>query len=45
MTARRLVELNHVVAAGMTTCRHLVADRMDITGARWGLDSAEAVRN
>jgi hypothetical protein len=24
-------------------CRHLVADRMDITGARWGLDGAEAV--
>ena len=25
------------------TCRHLVQDRMDIAGARWGLDSAEAV--
>jgi hypothetical protein len=24
-------------------CRYLVADRMDITGARWGLDGAEAV--
>jgi len=24
-------------------CRHLVKDRMDVTGARWGLDSAEAV--
>ena len=24
-------------------CRHLVKDRMDITGARWGLDRAEAV--
>jgi hypothetical protein len=24
-------------------CRHLVKDRMDITGARWGLDSTEAV--
>lgn len=24
-------------------CRHLVADRLDITGARWGLDGAEAV--
>jgi hypothetical protein len=23
--------------------RHLVKDRMDITGARWGLDSAEAI--
>lgn len=25
------------------TCRYLINDRMDITGARWGLDSAEAV--
>ena len=24
-------------------CRHLVKDRMDITGARWGLQSAEAI--
>jgi hypothetical protein len=24
-------------------CRHLVKDRMDITGARWGLTGAEAV--
>jgi hypothetical protein len=24
-------------------CRHLVKDRMDITGARWSLDGAEAV--
>jgi hypothetical protein len=24
-------------------CRHLIADRLDITGARWGLDGAEAV--
>ncbi|HOX59287.1 MAG TPA: hypothetical protein PLC99_20585 [Verrucomicrobiota bacterium] len=24
-------------------CRHLVKDRMDLTGARWGLRSAEAV--
>jgi hypothetical protein len=24
-------------------CRHLVKDRMDITGARWGLDGGEAV--
>ncbi|HEX9517243.1 MAG TPA: ISKra4 family transposase, partial [Streptosporangiaceae bacterium] len=24
-------------------CRHTIADRMDITGARWGLDGAEAV--
>ena len=24
-------------------CRHLVKDRMDITGARWGVESAEAI--
>ena len=24
-------------------CRHLVKDRTDITGARWGIDGAEAV--
>ena len=24
-------------------CRYLVKDRMDITGARWGIDGAEAV--
>ncbi|PKW12663.1 hypothetical protein A8926_0136 [Saccharopolyspora spinosa] len=24
-------------------CRHLIADRMDITGARWKLPSAEAI--
>jgi len=24
-------------------CRHLIADRMDITGARWGLHGAEAI--
>jgi len=24
-------------------CRHLIKDRMDITGARWGLDGADAV--
>lgn len=25
-------------------CRHLIADHLDITGARWGLHGAEAVR-
>lgn len=25
------------------TCRHLVKDRMDITGARWGVPTAEAI--
>jgi hypothetical protein len=24
-------------------CRHLICDRLDITGARWGLNTAEAV--
>lgn len=24
-------------------CRHLVKDRMDLSGARWGLDGAEAI--
>ena len=33
------------VASGVIegTCRFLVADRMDITGARWSVDGAEAV--
>ncbi len=33
------------VASGVIegTCRYLVADRMDITGARWSLNGAEAV--
>lgn len=33
------------IASGIIegACRHLVSDRMDITGARWRLDRAEAV--
>ena len=33
------------IAAGVIegACRHLVKDRLDITGARWGLTSAEAI--
>jgi hypothetical protein len=33
------------VATGVIegACRHLIGDRLDITGARWGLDGAEAV--
>lgn len=33
------------IASGVIegACRYLVKDRMDITGARWGLDSAEAI--
>ena len=26
-------------------CRHLVKDRLDLTGARWGLNGAEAILN
>ena len=25
------------------TCRHLIKDRMDVTGARWSLKGAEAI--
>jgi hypothetical protein len=33
------------IASGIIegACRHLVKDRLDITGARWGLDGAEAI--
>lgn len=33
------------IATGIVegACRHLVKDRLDITGARWGLSGAEAV--
>ena len=33
------------IAAGIIegACRHLVQDRMDLTGARWSLEGAEAV--
>lgn len=33
------------IASGVIegACRHLIKDRMDITGARWGLDGAESV--
>ena len=33
------------IASGVIegTCRHLVKDRMDLTGARWRLERAEAV--
>lgn len=35
----------HPIASGVIegACRHLVKDRMDITGARWRLDRAEAI--
>ncbi|MBB1466829.1 ISKra4 family transposase, partial [Vibrio sp. SG41-7] len=33
------------IASGIIegACRHLINDRLDITGARWGLDGAEAL--
>ena len=39
------LEQGYPIATGMIegACRHLVNDRMDITGARWKLDRAEAV--
>jgi hypothetical protein len=48
---RRHLRYNEYLARGYPiatgviegACRHLVKDRMDITGARWGLERAEAV--
>jgi hypothetical protein len=48
---RALLRYDEALAAGLPiatgviegACRHLVKDRMDITGARWSLDGAEAV--
>ena len=33
------------IASGVIegACRHLINDRLDITGARWSLDGAEAI--
>jgi hypothetical protein len=41
----RYLERGYPIATGVIegACRHLVNDRMDITGARWRLDRAEAV--
>jgi hypothetical protein len=51
LTYRPYLRYDEHLAAGLPiatgviegACRHLVKDRMDITGACWGLDSAEAV--
>ena len=40
-TRRKLTPDNTGVIEG--ACRHLVSDRMDLTGARWSLAGAEAV--
>ena len=39
------IEAGFPIGTGVVegACRHLVKDRMDITGARWSLDGAEAV--
>ena len=41
----RALEKGWPIATGIIegACRHLVKDRMDITGARWGLEGAEAI--
>ncbi|HEX9667452.1 MAG TPA: ISKra4 family transposase [Thermodesulfobacteriota bacterium] len=48
---KEMLKYEEYLAAGLPiatgviegTCRHLINDRMDITGARWGLEGAEAV--
>ena len=48
---KEMMRYDEYLAAGMPVgtgviegaCRHLINDRMDITGARWGLERAEAV--
>ncbi len=39
------MEKGYPIATGIIegACRYLVKDRMEITGARWGLQGAEAV--
>ena len=52
LTSKKLyLGYDHALAAGWPiatgiiegACRHLVKDRMDLTGARWGLSGAEAI--
>jgi hypothetical protein len=40
-----LLQAGAPIATGIIegACRHLINDRLDVTGARWGLESAEAV--
>lgn len=42
---REYLARGYPIATGVIegACRHLVQDRMGITGARWGLDTAEAI--
>ena len=39
------LECGYPIASGVIegACRHLINDRLDITGARWSLDGAEAI--
>ncbi len=41
----RALEQGWPIATGVIegACRHLIKDRMDLTGARWGLEGAEAI--
>lgn len=51
LTYAPYLKYNHYLAQGFPiatgviegACRHLVKDRMEVTGARWGLNGAEAV--
>lgn len=45
MSYEKYLEWGFPIATGVIegACRHLVKDRMDLTGARWSLDGAEAV--
>ena len=41
----RYLKSGYPIATGVIegACRHLIKDRMDVTGARWSLEGAEAV--
>jgi hypothetical protein len=45
MNYREYLKLGYPIATGVIegACRHLIKDRMDITGARWSLSGAESV--
>lgn len=42
---RQVLEEGRPIASGVIegACRHLVKDRLDLTGSRWGLNGAEAI--
>jgi len=41
----KALEQGFPIASGVIegACRHLICDRLDVTGARWGLEGAEAI--